>query len=194
MGSKIIKTLKLYYENVSLNRKSEIVLWRPVWSHIPANDPVEFDLAPIRSKRLGNNYYSNKFSSRPQMDSPAVHELKKAGQFSSEVESQKQVVICGGFSRYQDDSTAKGKPKKFMRHSDVMSFDPQVGWPRKIEETQVDQFLTSNILTRLFPTVSYALVPAGAKLAHYGLWKEIARDCEIVECREHCQNGRAAVF
>ena len=31
-------------------------------------------------------------------------------------------------------------------------------------------------LTRLFPAVSYALVPAGAELAHFGLCEEIARD------------------
>ena len=38
-----------------------------------------------------------------------------------------------------------------------------------------------NNLTRRFPTVSYALVPAGAKLADFGLC--VSRDSEIVECR-----------
>ena len=36
-------------------------------------------------------------------------------------------------------------------------------------------------LTRRFPTFSYALVFADAKLAHFGLREEIARDREIVE-------------
>ena len=38
-------------------------------------------------------------------------------------------------------------------------------------------------LARRIPTVSYALVPAGAKLAHFGVLKEIVRDWEIVEGR-----------
>ena len=32
------------------------------------------------------------------------------------------------------------------------------------------------LFTRLFPTVSYALVPAWAKIAHFGLREEIAQD------------------
>ena len=35
---------------------------------------------------------------------------------------------------------------------------------------------TRNVLTGRFLTVSYALASAGAKLAHFGLWEEIARD------------------
>ena len=37
-------------------------------------------------------------------------------------------------------------------------------------------------LTGRFPTVSYALIPAFAKLEHFGLWEEIAQDWDIVEC------------
>ena len=40
-----------------------------------------------------------------------------------------------------------------------------------------------NLLTRRFPTVLYALVPAGAKFAYFGVRELIVRDCEIVECR-----------
>ena len=46
----------------------------------------------------------------------------------------------------------------------------------------------------LWRTVSYALVPAGAKLVHFGLREEIARDCEIVECLEHCQKVGSRFF
>ena len=45
------------------------------YSHIPVNNPVEFDLAPIRSKRLGNSNHLDKFS-KPQMDSPEVNYKK----------------------------------------------------------------------------------------------------------------------
>ena len=46
----------------------------------------------------------------------------------------------------------------------------------------------------LWPTVSYVLVPAGAKLVHFGLREEIARDCEIGECLEHCQKVGSRFF
>ena len=46
-------------------------------------------------------------------------------------------------------------------------------------EGHVNIFLILTIqklfLTRRFPIVSYGLIPAGAKLVHFGLWEEIAR-------------------
>ena len=39
-----------------------------------------------------------------------------------------------------------------------------------------------NDLTRWFPSVSYALVPAGAKLELFGLWEQIAQIILVLEC------------
>ena len=57
----------------------------------------------------------------------------------------------------------------------------------KLEDTASMDFHSKpdfrNFLTHWFPLVSYTLVPAGAKFAHFGLCGEIARDGEIVENR-----------
>ena len=46
-----------------------------------------------------------------------------------------------------------------------------------------DSGFASGYLTRRFLTVSYPSVPACAKLAHFGIWGEVARDREIEEGR-----------
>ena len=49
----------------------------------------------------------------------------------------------------------------------------------QVTEIDPDAFqpgLLNRILTRRFPTVSYALVPACTKLAHFGLREVIAQD------------------
>ena len=51
-----------------------------------------------------------------------------------------------------------------------------------------------SLLTPRLPTVPYALVPICAKLAHFGLWEDIAGDWDIVECREWCQKVGCPFF
>ena len=41
-------------------------------------------------------------------------------------------------------------------------------------------FSPTKLLKRRFPTVSYTLVSAGAKSAHFGLCEDTARDWEVV--------------
>ena len=45
------------------------------------------------------------------------------------------------------------------------------------------QVVKISSLTGRFPSVSYALGPAFAELARFGLREEIVQDCDIVECR-----------
>ena len=46
----------------------------------------------------------------------------------------------------------------------------------KMLETESINDVKHHLLTRRFPTVLYALAPACAELAHFGLREEIARD------------------
>ena len=74
-------TFSNFNKNQKLNENSHPIkrhkneILNSFYSHIPVNNPVEFDLAPIRSKRLGNSNHLDKFS-KPQMDSPEVNYKK----------------------------------------------------------------------------------------------------------------------
>ena len=85
-------------------------------------------------------------------------------------------------TRLKDLSYHLGNLTKIIKHQTHAS---QEILSRSTISTQqsIDSLHSKVSLTRRFPTVSSAMVPAGDKIAHFGLIKEIAQDLEVVGIR-----------
>ena len=69
-------------------------------------------------------------------------------------------------------STTRDSSERFLSHSVHINERVKLCWAILFHFQQGEYFH----LTRRFRTGPYALVPAGAKLSHFGLWEEITRD------------------